>query len=113
VKYQRFAFQSIAERMLDMKDNNRISRLMMLQGIQHWGQSQAQRDEAITNYVKAAGFDPSDPEADKWLSEVILSMPRGKYEIEVDHLTAALAKAQLKSEATRSDTAAPQVDPSA
>lgn|GEM_PF-3811558 len=92
---------------------NAAKRFLSL-GIQEWGQGDEKRSKAAEQYLRSAGFDvivlpapfkhivPSIKGKDKlpamaWLQEVLLSMPRGKYEDEAEHLTKA-AEAIVRSE---------------
>ena len=76
-------------------------------GVQHWGQRDDARAKATERYLLEAGFDVSVSPAPAskiidaikgkdgvgariWLQEVLLSMPRGKFEDEADHLSKAV-----------------------
>ncbi len=81
----------------------------LLYGIQDWGQSEADRIKATQDLLDAAGFKakatcgpvfggiwPSPCKGDDgeaataWLKQLTDSMKRGKYEMEVAHIEAAL-----------------------
>lgn len=61
-------------------------------GVQHWGQSIEQREEATNEYLRAAGFDLDQDRAAAalWLQQVLAKMPRGRFEDEAAHLRSAI-----------------------
>ena len=72
-------------------DPKGVSTKLMLRYIQHWGQSNIERNEARENYLKAAGFkDVGGEAAGLWLADIVDYMPRGKFEDEVAYLEKAL-----------------------
>lgn len=70
--------------------NDRVAHNFLLQGIQHWGQTAEQREAATRAYVEAAGLKFGSTEANEWLAGVLRTLPRGKFESEVEHLQAAI-----------------------
>ena len=73
---------------------DRTAKTFLSLGIQSWGQSDEERKRATDDYLRGAGFDlhGDRKDADAWLKGVIDEMPWGKFECEVEHLEAALAK---------------------
>ena len=61
-------------------------------GLQSWGQTAEQRNEATDNYLRAAGFmlERDREKATKWLGSVLRNLRRGKFETEVEQLQAAI-----------------------
>ena len=72
--------------------NDHIANKFLSLGIQHWGQTAEQREEATNEYLRAAGFDLDQDRATAalWLQDVLAKMPRGKFEDEAEHLRAAI-----------------------
>jgi hypothetical protein len=86
----------------------KVAKLFMLQGVQDWGQPRSERERAVADYVRAAGFDvepsavvvfggvvtdfkgPDAEPAKEWLLNTLTAMPRGKFENEIEHLVSAL-----------------------
>lgn len=68
----------------------KIARSYLGLGIQHWGQTAEQRERATRDYVEVAGLKFGSTEANEWLSGVISSLRRGKFETEVEQLIAAI-----------------------
>jgi hypothetical protein len=81
----------------------------VLRAIQEWGQADEERIKAVQGVLDAAGFDakatcwpvfggiwpkvaegPEGEAASAWLRELTESMPRGKYEWEVEHVEKAI-----------------------
>lgn len=67
-----------------------IAQKFLMNVVQEWGQSENERQDAWHNYQHAAGFHFRSAASDKWISHVVDTMPRGKFEREVEHLTKAL-----------------------
>jgi hypothetical protein len=74
--------------------NNRVANRFLLQGIQHWGQSDAEREKATRDYIEAAGLESGTEEANKWLANVLTNLRRGKFELEIEQLNTALEARQ-------------------
>lgn len=70
---------------------DRVAHTFLLQGIQHWGQTAEQRENATRAYVQAAGLTFGSDEANKWLEEVLKTLPRGRFEGEVAYLQEQIA----------------------
>lgn len=80
-----------------MTDNyqlEEIARTYLGLGIQQWGQTAEQREQATRAYVEAAGFKFGSAEANEWVMGVVQNLRRGKFETEVEQLIAALASRQ-------------------
>lgn len=78
-------------------DIERISRNFLLQGIQHWGQTAAQREKATRDYVVAAGIKFGTKEADDWLNGVVGNLQRGEFNSEARQLQAAIEARKAKA----------------
>ena len=97
---------------------SRTAKNFILQGIQDWGQSDAQRIAAVQAVLDDAGFKATatcgpvfgriwptpciGPDAEKataWLKLLTSTMARGKFEIEEQHVANAIAAAS-QSQAT-------------
>ena len=76
--------------------DDQVGKTFLSLGIQHWGQTDAQRKAATDAYLKAAGFklDADRQEAEAWLRHVLDGMPWGKFETEAEHLELALKERQ-------------------
>ncbi len=76
-------------------DTERMASKFLLRYVQHWGQSDMERQEARENFLQAAGFRDTDSElAGLWLADVVDDMPRGRFEDEVCYLERALQSRQ-------------------
>ena len=92
---------------------SRTAETFILQGIQDWGQSDAERVAAVQAVLNDAGFKATatcgpvfggiwptactGPDAEKataWLKLLTSTMARGKFEIEMQHVANAIAAAQ-------------------
>lgn len=71
-----------------------VAKHFLLRGIQHWGQTDEEREQATRKYVAAAGKEFGTREAEEWLKGVLSRLRRGKFETEVEQLIAALASAK-------------------
>ncbi len=71
-------------------DIERIARDFLLQGIQHWGQTDEQRNAAARAYVEAAGLRFGSVEASNWLADVKQKLVRGEFNSEGRQLQAAI-----------------------
>lgn len=88
---------------------DRVANRFMLQAVQEWGQSEAERIKAVQDLIDAAGFKATATcgpvfgaiwpapctgddghEASDWLHNLTKAMPRGKYEREIDYINDAL-----------------------
>jgi hypothetical protein len=79
---------------MDYYQLEEIARNYLGMGIQHWGQTAEQREMATREYVAAAGLQFGSTEANEWLKGVVLGLRRGKFEIEVEQLIAAIVRRQ-------------------
>lgn len=76
--------------MMTAEQRTEIAQKYLLLGIQHWGQSEHERQKATNAYLEAAGFRPG--EGHEWLADIHQNLVRGKFEHELDQLVAALRK---------------------
>jgi hypothetical protein len=67
-----------------------IASRFLLRGIQDWGQSAADREQATRDYVNAARYVFGSREGNAWLDGVLLKLRRGKFEDELEQLTSAI-----------------------
>jgi hypothetical protein len=74
-----------------MKSDEDIAKTFLLRGIQQWGQSPADREQATREYVTAAGFVFGSDDGNEWLRHILQNLKRGKLETEIEQLVAALA----------------------
>lgn len=74
-----------------------VCRSYLGMGIQHWGQSAEQRENATRKYVEAAGLQFGTNEANEWLLSVNKNLRRGKFESEIAQLVTALESRRDKA----------------
>ena len=96
-----------------MRGPDDVGVVFVLNAIQEWGQSREDRIKAVQDVLDAAGFDAKatcwpafgslwprpceglDGEAaTTWLAELTSTMPRGEFNTEARHVTAAITEAR-------------------
>ena len=80
-----------------MNSHQDIARKFLLRGIQDWGQSAADREQATREYVNAAHFVFGSREGNAWLDDVLKNIRRGEFNSEAEQLEAALDARDSKS----------------
>lgn len=89
---------------------DRVANRFMMKAVQEWGDPEAERIKAVQDLLDAAGFKATATcwpvfggiwpkkcegddgyEATEWLQNLTKTMPRGKYEREIEHIKDALA----------------------
>lgn len=70
--------------------DDRVANRFLLQGIQDWGQTAEVRENAVRDYVAAAGLEFGSTEANEWLINVLRDLRRGEFSDEIRQLKAAL-----------------------
>jgi hypothetical protein len=92
-------------------DIESVAHRFILRAVQDWGQPEAQRIAAVQSVLTAAGFaatatcspvfgaiwpkpcdGPDSQAASAWLKNLCETMPRGKFEREVEHVAAAIGE---------------------
>jgi hypothetical protein len=73
-----------------MASHQDTARNFLLRGIQDWGQSAEQREQATRDYVNAGRYVFGSREGNAWLDSVLAKLRRGEFNNEVEHLVTAL-----------------------
>jgi hypothetical protein len=87
---------------MDDYEIENISRKYLGMGIQDWGQTAEERENATRKYVEAAGLKFGTKEADQWLDGVLSNLRRGEFWSEVAQLGTAI-KSRSVSTGQRED----------
>lgn len=82
-----------------MASHQDTARTFLLTGIQDWGQSAADREQAMRDYVNAGRFVFGSREGNAWLDGVIAKLRRGEFNDEVEQLVTALNQRSIASRA--------------
>lgn len=83
--------------------DDRVAHTFLLQAIQHWGQTEQQREKATRDFVEAAGVKFPSHEAVKFLDGVTRNLKRGEFNSEVRQLQEMLATATRSPQETASE----------